>query len=206
MSSSATLAAGYSAARARKDEVDRATALQKLRGKLNKSNNIKPFMGYSKKYLTQTGDASLTLDDEKITQAARFNGLTGIITNSAESISTLLAHYHGLWHIEETFRISKHDLKIRPIFHWKPERIKAHLAICFAALLCVRHLTYRTALQYQRLSPEVIRRELAHVQISVLKHRKTGHRYALPSNAGAHATKLYKLMGLNHHDTPYRLD
>ncbi|MEK6750472.1 MAG: hypothetical protein AABY83_14935 [Pseudomonadota bacterium] len=44
--------------------------------------------------------------------------------------------------------------------------------------------------KYQRLSPEVIRRGLVRVQISVLKHRKTGHSYAMPSNAGAHAATL----------------
>lgn len=200
------LIVSHSATRARKDQEERATALEKLSKKIRKSSDIKGFVGHSRKYLTQTGDATVAIDETKIQQAARFDGLAGIVTNAREPVETLLAHYHGLWHIEETFRISKHDLKIRPVFHWKPARIKAHLAICFAALVCVRHLTYRTALQYQRLSPEVIRRELTHVQISVLKHAKTQRRYAMPSPVGAHAARLYKLMGLTPHDTPYCLD
>lgn len=197
------LVVSFSQRRARKDHEDREKILKKLRSKLGRSGDVKSFVGHTKKYLSQSGAASLTLDEEKIRAAERFDGLAGIITNATEPVATLLAHYHGLWHIEETFRISKHDLKIRPIYHWKPERIKAHLAISFAALLCVRHLTYRCALQYQKLSPEVIRRELVHVQVSVLKHQKTQKLYALPSPIGAHAAKLYKLVGKPYSDIPY---
>jgi hypothetical protein len=199
------LVTSFSQRRARKDAEDRTKIVNKLRRKLNHSDDVKNFVGHTKKYLSQEGVASLVLDEEKIHASGKFDGLTGIITNATEPIATLLAHYHGLWHIEETFRISKHDLKIRPVYHWKPARIKAHLAVCFAALLCVRHLTYRCALQYQKLSPEVIRRELIHAQISILKHQKTQQRYALPSSAGAHAVRLYKLVGKPYSDMPYCL-
>lgn len=199
------LVVSFSQNRARKDAGDRTKIVSKLRRKLDSSNDVKSFVGHTKKYLSQNGAASLLLDEDKIGAAENFDGLTGIITNATESIATLLSHYHGLWHIEETFRISKHDLKIRPVYHWRPARIKAHLAVCFAALLCVRHLTYRCALQYQKLSPEVIRRELTHAQISVLKHQKTQKCYALPSPIGAHAAKLYKLVGKHYSDSPYCL-
>ena len=52
--------------------------------------------------------------------------------------------------------MSKHDLKVRPIYHWTPQRIRAHLAITFVTLLCVRHLQYRMSLQAKPVSPEVI--------------------------------------------------
>lgn len=199
------LVVSFSQNRARKDAADRTKIVNKLRRKLDNSTDVKSFVGHTKKYLSQQGAASLLLDENKIGAAENFDGLTGIITNATESVATLLAHYHGLWHIEETFRISKHDLKIRPIYHWKPERIKAHLAVCFAALLCVRHLTYRCALQYQKLSPDVIRRELMHAQVSILKHQKTQQLYALPSPIGTHAAKLYKLVGKPYSDNPYCL-
>jgi hypothetical protein len=197
------LVVSFSQIRARKDHDDRAKVVSKLRRKLDRADEVASFVGHTKKYLTQVGSATLALDEDKIKAAANFDGLAGVITNATETIATLLSHYHGLWHIEETFRLSKHDLKIRPIYHYKPERIKAHLAVCFAALLCVRHLTYRCALQYQKLSPEVIRRELNHVQISILQHQKSQQRYALPSSIGAHAARLYKLVGKTHRDTPY---
>ncbi len=47
----------------------------------------------------------------------------------------ILSQYRGLWQVEDTFRVSKHDLKIRPIYHWTPRRIEAHIAIAFMSLL-----------------------------------------------------------------------
>jgi transposase len=48
--------------------------------------------------------------------------------------------------VEESFRINKHDLLIRPIFHWSEQKIKAHIAIAFMAFSLVRHLEYRLEL------------------------------------------------------------
>ena len=97
-----------------------------------------------------------------------------VITNALEAdTNTILAHYRRLWAIEESSRIQKHDLKVRPVFHWTESRIRAHLAIAFMAFCCVRHLAYRVALQYKKLSPEVILRELAHVQVSLLEDQNT---------------------------------
>ena len=92
--------------------------------------------------------------------------LHGVITNSSESVDNILSHYHELWRIKESFRIQRHDLKVRPVFHWNESCVRAHLAICFMAFCCVRYLEYRVRLQYQPLSPKVIRRELSHVQVS----------------------------------------
>lgn len=46
--------------------------------------------------------------------------------------------YHQPWHVEKSFRMSKHDLKARPIYHHKRESIEAHLTIVFAALAITR--------------------------------------------------------------------
>lgn len=44
-----------------------------------------------------------------------------------------LARYRRLWVIEESFRTIKHSLSVRPIYHFKPERIQAHIGICYLA-------------------------------------------------------------------------
>ena len=53
-------------------------------------------------------------------------------------------NYRGLWQIEQTFRLSKYNLKLRPIFHYSLRRIKAHFAICYVALVIIRTLEYLT--------------------------------------------------------------
>jgi transposase len=96
--------------------------------------------------------------------------------------------------VEESFRITKHDLKIRPIYHWKPSRVKAHLAISFMAYTLVRYLEYRVRLQYKKLSPEKIRQILLSVQTSILYDTTTDKKFAMPSKVSDDAKKIYKLM------------
>ena len=121
--------------------------------------------------------------------------------------NTILAHYRGLWAIEESFRIQKHDLEVRPVFHWTESRIRAHLAIAFMAFCCVRHLAYRVALhlQYKKLSPQVIRGELAHVQVSLLEDQNTQSVYGMPSSVSPDAEKIYQVMGIKPVTTAYRI-
>src|SRR3990172_4846087 len=178
------LLVNYSEKRASKDARDRQCTIDKLLKKLSKSKNPESFIsnyGY-RKYLRIDGSQKVEINQNKIEEDARWDGLHGVITNMQESHEEIFANYKGLWQVEETFRITKHDLQTRPIFHWTPQRIQAHVAICFMALVCIRHMTYRVALQYQPLSPEIIRNELVHTQLSILQHQSTKQRYAIPSN------------------------
>ena len=118
-----------------------------------------------------------------------------IITNNSElTDEEIISQYANLWQVEESFRITKHDLKIRPIYHWKPSRVKAHLAISFMAYTLVRYLEYRVRLQYKKLSPEKIRQILLGVQTSILYDTATDKKFAMPSKVSDDAKKIYKLM------------
>ena len=50
----------------------------------------------------------------------------------------MIGAYHQLWQVEKSFRMSKSDLKTRPIYHHKRESIKAHLSIVSATLAVSR--------------------------------------------------------------------
>ena len=56
----------------------------------------------------------------------------------------MIGAYHHMWRIEHAFRMSKHDLKARPIYHRKRESIDAHLAVVFAALAVSHWIEQRT--------------------------------------------------------------
>jgi transposase len=58
--------------------------------------------------------------------------------------------YHQLWRIEKSFRMSKHDLKARPVYHHKRESIDAHPAIVLAALAVTRFIEDRTGWSIKR--------------------------------------------------------
>ncbi len=114
--------------------------------------------------------------------------------------------YHGLWQVGVCFRMSKHDLRFRPIFHWTAQCIRAPVGICFVALCCVRTLMYRVKLQQGPMSAEAIRRALLSVQASEIEHLEDGQRYELPGRPLAEAEKLYKAMGLKLRTTARRLE
>ena len=187
----------HSETRARKDAHDRDKIIEKLQLKLEKKKNPKEYLsnfGY-KKFLCVEGETTLELNTDKIEQAKAWDGLHGVITNvTTLSHQQILARYAGLWQVEQAFRITKTDLSIRPVFHFKPERVHAHIAICFAAYALVRNLEYRVKLQYIKLSPELIRQTLLRVQTSILFDKKRNLRFAFPSKISEHAKKIYHLL------------
>ncbi|ARN57412.1 IS1634 family transposase [Sedimentisphaera salicampi] len=198
----------YSDKLAKKNKHDRDEAIRKLREKLEKSSNPKSLIsnyGY-KKFMRVTGDVNCEINEEKYAQAAKFDGLHGVITNVKDmDDSAVVEHYKQLWLIEECFRISKHDLKIRPIYHWTPKRIKAHILICFIALTCARNLAYRVRLRFEAMSVARMVNALNHVQLSILWDKKSECKYVLPSKINEDARKLYKTVNLSTNTTPYKM-
>lgn len=189
----------YHSDRAKKDAYDRSKSIEKLHKKLSKSSNPKALLnsyGY-KKYLEVKGEAELGINEEKIKESEQWDGLLGVITNITDSDpETLLKHYRGLWQIEESFRINKHDLKMRPIYHWSPRRVKAHIAISFIAFVCVRYLEYILSIRSEKISPEIIRKSLMHVQGSILKDESSGKRFLITSPLSVVAKRIYKVIGI----------
>ena len=125
----------YSHLRAKKDAYNRKRGLIRLEkrvksGKLTKSsiNN----RGYNK-YLKLEGKVNIEIDYSKYEQDSIWDGLKGFITNSKLSDNEVIENYRNLWQIEKAFRISKTDLRIRPIYHRLQNRIEAHICISFAA-------------------------------------------------------------------------
>jgi transposase len=205
------LVVSYSPKRARKDAHDREKGIEKLRIKLSKTGTTRSQLsnrGY-RKYLEldNTCNDKITINEEKLAEAHVWDGLKGFVISQSSSLSNeeILKQYNNLWQVEQSFRVSKHDLKIRPIYHWKPRRVKAHLAISFVAYLLVRHLEYRVRLQYKKLSPAVIQQLLLSVQTTLLYSKEKGIKYAVPTANKAEVKNIYRLMGVERKTTPYIL-
>lgn len=200
------LVATYSAKRAYKDAKDRSEAINKLAKRIAKNSSVKAQLsnnGY-RKYLKLEGAGRVSIDASKIEEAAVWDGLHGVITNNQElDAVSVINQYKGLWQIEETFRLTKHDLKIRPIYHYTAKRIRAHIAICFMALCCMRHLEYRVNLSLYKMSPRQIKKALTSVQVTYLRHSEDGRRFAVPDPINNEAKLIYKLFNKTLSDTPY---
>src|SRR5271170_2212625 len=157
LSNQRRLVVTHSPKREKKDRLDRERIVEKIQKRIGKSKNVKQLIsnrGYSK-FLKSEGEAELVLNADEISEEALWDGLHGVITNDTTSKSEeLLARYRRLWVIEESFRIHKHHLAVRPIYHFKPERIEAHILLCYMAFTLVRHSAYRIDLQQKKLYPE----------------------------------------------------
>ena len=98
------------------------------------------------RFLKVTG-ATKTLDEATIARARQLAGLKGYVTNLPLETMTgaaVISAYHDLWQVEASFRMTKNDLRARPVFHHQREAIEAHLTIVFAALAMTRYLTRAT--------------------------------------------------------------
>jgi transposase len=209
------LIVSYSSRRAHKDQADRQALLGRLQSKLGAANKprvdkatgeIKPAAN-AKKLITNSGylryiesadkGGVFVLNEDKVMADAAWDGLHAIVTNDrTSSAGQLLAQYRRLWVIEESFRTIKHGLAVRPIYHFKPERIQAHIGLCYLAFALTRHAQQRIKLAQQAMSVERIRAALHGVQASILEHTKTKAKYRMPSAFANDAARIYKAFGL----------
>lgn len=146
----------FSEERAKKDRYNREKGLRRLEkriktGRLTKSsiNN----RGYNK-FLKLEGEIIITIDKEKIEQAGKWDGLKGYLTNAKLDKDQIIENYRHLWMIEKAFRISKTDLKIRPIYHRLQRRIEAHICISFTAYKVYKELERQLKIKKAGISPE----------------------------------------------------
>ncbi|HRP03159.1 MAG TPA: transposase [Candidatus Kapabacteria bacterium] len=125
----------YSLARAKKDKHNREKGLKRLEKKI-KSNKLSKKdinnKGYNK-YLKMSGEIKIEIDYQKYEEDAKWDGIKGYVTNTTLVASSVIDNYKELWNIERAFRMSKTDLRIRPIYHRIRRRIEAHICISFVA-------------------------------------------------------------------------
>jgi transposase len=136
------LIVSYSDKRAAKDSINRERGLKRLEKQLGKGRLTKNHInnkGYNK-YLKLTGEVKVSIDYEKYKADGCWDGLKGYITNSILGVEEILENYNHLWQIEKAFRVSKTDLKIRPIYHRLPKRIEAHICLTFVAYKIYKEL------------------------------------------------------------------
>lgn len=146
----------WSDQRTKKDAYNRDKGLTKLKKRIHSGQLTKEHLnqrGYNK-FLTLEGTVKVTLDEKKIKQDALWDGLKGYLTNADLPPETVVETYRELWQIEKAFRISKTDLRIRPIYHFRKRRIEAHICIAFAAYTIFKELERKLSQAGLIMSPK----------------------------------------------------
>jgi hypothetical protein len=106
------------------------------------------------KFVRKVTKEKIELNTALIEKRRLLLGIKGYCTDLSEkqlSNELVIARYHQLWHIEQSFRMSKFDLQTRPIYHQKQDAIKAHVLICFIALMAEKYLELNTKLSLREI-------------------------------------------------------
>ncbi len=192
----ATMICEFSDARYKKDkrdfdkQVKRALVLLERNEPGRRAKFIKKSKEKDKPFIF---DADLQAKTEKLL------GVKGYVTNitgNELSSSEVIAYYRDLWHVEQAFRMSKSDLQARPIFHRTQDAIRAHMLICFMALMMGKYLEIKTGRALRQ-----IRKELWQVHEAHILDEQTGEVHVMQMDVGEFAgSALNKLLdsGFSH--------
>lgn len=170
----------WSADYAKRAKAERQSAIDKAKdliGNVRKYNK-KNCYGASKyiKHLVfdkNTGEiieakSQLSLDEKKIEEEEKLDGYYMIVTSEMEKTDDeIIDIYRGLWRIEETFKVTKSELKDRPIYMSTKEHIEAHFLTCYLALVLCRVLQHKLEKKY---SVEKIIESLANCNCSHIEN------------------------------------
>lgn len=135
------LICNFSSLRYRKDRYEMQKQIEKAKQAIAQPSKNK------KLKFTKSKNEKMELNEALIEKTQKLLGIKGYYTDLEEvdvSSHTIIERYHELYKIEQAFRISKHDLKTRPIFHFKENPIQLHLLICFMALVVSKHIELKT--------------------------------------------------------------
>lgn len=141
------LVSDFSLKRYRKDKREMEKQIEKAKAVI-----IDPGRAKRTKFV-KLGAHAYELNEELMEKAKGLLGIKGYYTNLGAEVSdrAVVEQYHGLWRVEQAFRVAKGDLAMRPIFHFKEDAVKVHVLICFMALAVSRYMEIKTGMSLQRV-------------------------------------------------------
>lgn len=161
------LVCDFSLKRFKKESIDLDRLIQKAEDLVAKQS-----IGRKAKFVKMTAKESIELNTELIGKRKLLLGIKGYCTDLSEQElpnERVISRYHQLWHIEQSFRMSKNDLQARPIYHQNHDAIKAHILICFVALMVEKYMELTTKLSLREIRFLVWNITESHIQDKLTK-------------------------------------
>jgi len=178
---------------ATKDAADRAAILEGLRRQLKKGDKaLVGNKGY-RKFLKAEGK-HLRLDEDKITEEARYDGTWVLQTNTGLPTAEVALKYKQLWMVEDIFRTMKSLLETRPIYQRGDETIRGHVFCSFLALVVRKELEDRLAAKGYELEWADIIRDLDALQEVEVEQGE--RRFAIRTEARGGCGKVFQAVGV----------
>lgn len=144
------LIASFSAKRFRKNKMEMDKQIEKGKALITRKEP-----GKRAKFVKRADKKdAYVLNTALIEKTKLLLGVKGYYTNLSKdrlSDQAVIDRYHDLWHVEQAFRMTKSDLATRPIFHYKADAVRAHILICFVALVMGKYLETHTGLSIKKI-------------------------------------------------------
>ena len=184
LSNGRILVVSYSAKRATKDRSERDKQIAKAKDLLQTPGKL------TRRYkFLSSRNKTYELNEKLIKKAELLEGLKGYITNVPSlSDEEIIQKYASLWRVEKAFRMSKSDLKARPIFHTLKESIEVHLLIVFTALIISRSIEIVTHQSIQQVITT-----LSRIKEIIVEDPSTGHTASKFTNLTPESQQLLNL-------------
>jgi transposase len=163
-----TIISTYSAKRAEKDKKDRLERIEKAAKLLKNKSSLK---GKAARYFIKNDNQdSYTIDEEKIINHERYDGLLAISTNAQLDEIQILDQYKQLYKIEHSFRTFKSHLELRPMFHWTDRRIEGHICLCYIAFTLQNFVLQKINKYNNKWTERTLRKSLSLMQLSLIQN------------------------------------
>lgn len=185
----------YSERRAERDRKRREEEMEEARELVENIAQLKQKMkrGKGMKWIKMKGgkEINCAIDNEKVEKMSRYDGWKAIGTNSRMSAEEVIKRYGELFEVEHFFRAMKSEMLIRPVYHWTPNRIRGHIAMCFVSYLFLNYIRIKTGESYR-----AIKEGIRSMEVSEIKDKKSGGIYYLRGNMSDRGRKILKTLGI----------
>lgn len=170
----------FSKKRFDKDRHDRQKFIDKAIGLVTRPSTFTAEMKKGGKGLVRVeiDKKSLSLDEEKIAEQEKFDGMHVVETSLDDPVEEILSIYKELWHIESNFRLLKSQLEARPVYVRTEQHIRGHFLCCYIALVISRLLEYKLKSNQTPISIEKIVESLNGLRTTRIKLERLPAVYA----------------------------
>lgn len=191
----------WSASREAKDRRDRERLIEKSKKLVESKSALKSEMKKGGKKYVQLNfieEDQVAFNHKQLANDELYDGYYGIqFSDETLDPSRVIEIYHGLWKIEESFRVMKSNLEARPIFVWTEESIKGHFVVCYLALVIQRYLEYLLRTKGIDLSTEVIQDAVRSAQYTLISGDEAKDTYYIKNMEHESYREIVSVLGIS---------
>ena len=187
----------YSADQATREAHRREALRSRLQAEIGQGAPKRLIKGAKRRFVKYRGQGRMVFDHDAFTTDGDWDGKHGVMTSLSRADATpgmVRDHYRQLWQIEASFRVLKHDLMLRPVFHWTEPRVRAHIAICYAAFALLRTLRRHLPASLSDLSEANLLQTLHRFSGTVSELKDSKEKLLIPYRVDPNVRAIYRAL------------